>query len=145
MIMTISTHFDHVAFATNDTKQSQIIFNILGFQKALFNKQKLEKFGAYITKLQSNNGQVIELVEPASSQSVVSSLLKNREAGIYHLAFYSSNLRHTIDQLKAAGAVVVTEPMQIPYPATNNHKNYKTSHLFHPHVGLFEITGPEFG
>ena len=47
-----------------------------------------------------------------------------------------------LNQLRAAGAVIVTEPMSIPYPATESHNHYKTCHLYHPNIGLFEITGP---
>lgn len=49
---------------------------------------------------------------------------------------------HTLAQLKKAGAVVITEPMAIPYPISEAHNQYKASHVFHPNVGLFEITGP---
>lgn len=133
--------FDHIAFATANTEKSMEIFSILGFKKLIVDKQKIEKFGTYITKIQSVYGQLIELVEPFSKKNVVHNLLSNCEATMYHAAFYTSNLQHSLIQLRAAGAIVITEPMLIPYPATKEHIKYKTSHVFHPNVGLFEITG----
>jgi aminocarboxycyclopropane-forming enzyme len=135
-------HIDHVAFATTETDKSVEIFAILGFKQTLFHKEKIEKFDSYITKLQSANGQIVELVEPCTEKSVVHTLLKGQTATIYHSAFLTDNLQETLIQLKAAGAVVITEPMSIPYPATPAHENYKTSHVYHPNVGLFEVTGP---
>lgn len=134
---------DHIAFATTETDKSKEIFAILGFEKILFDKQKLDKFDSYITKLASATGQIIELVEPCSEKSVVHKLLQGREATIYHSAFLCDEIHNTLSKLKAAGAVVVTEPMSIPYPATTEHVNFKTSHVYHPNVGLFEVTGPE--
>lgn len=139
--MSINT-VDHIAYATTQTDKSMEIFSILGFSKALFHKQKIEKFESFITKLQSENGQILELVEPCSEKSVVQRTLQGREAAIYHSAFLTQNLQETLTQLKAAGAVIVTEPMSIPYPSSPLHVHYKTSHVFHPYVGLFEVTGP---
>src|SRR3990167_5432951 len=134
--------FDHIAYATNHTDNSMEIFSILGFKNQLFYKQKIDKFSSYITKLQSATGQVLELVEPYSNQSVVSKILQNQQAIIYHSAFFTADLILTLTQLKKAGAVIITEPMTIPYPASVAHTQYHTSHVFHSHVGLFEVTGP---
>lgn len=133
---------DHVAFATTQTDKSIEIFSILGFKTQLFHRQVIEKFDSLITKLQSADGQIIELVEPCSAQSVVAKLLQGKAATIYHSAFLCDDLESTLQQLKQAGAVVVTEAMTIPYPVSEAHKHYKTSHVYHPNVGLFEVTGP---
>lgn len=133
---------DHVAFATKFTDESSKVFHILGFENVLFYRQPIEKFDVYITKLQSNGGQLIELVEPISSTSVISKLLTNQSATIYHSAFLTNDLLDTLNKLRKANVIVITEPMTIPYPATEAHKNYRTSHLYHPCIGLFEVTGP---
>lgn len=140
--MEINNNFDHIAFATRDTDKSIEIFSLLGFNKELFYKKEIEKFNSCITKLQSISGQVIELVEPSSEQSVVRNLLKDKNATIYHSAFLTSDLMTLLVQLRSVGAVLVTEPMEIPYPATDAHHLYKTCHIYHPNIGLFEITGP---
>lgn len=141
----INSIFDHIAFATNDTDETMKVISLIGFDEVLFYKQPLIKFNSYITKLKSKQGSVVELVEPSSQQSVVKKILKGREATIYHSAFLSKDLNSTLELLRSAGTIIVTEPMSIPYAATTHHKEYKTCHVFHPYVGLFEVTGPLFG
>lgn len=135
---------DHIAYAISNTDKSLEIFSILGFTESLFYKQKIEKFASYITKIQSAHGEIVELVEPITNKSVVTSLIKNKQSTIYHAAFYTNDLNYTLKLLKDTGAVIITEPMSIPYPATRKHSEYKTSHVFHPSVGIFEITGPNY-
>ncbi len=138
----LNSCFDHVAFATKNSDASMKIFSILGFDTALYRRQKIDRFNVLISKLSAPGGQVVELVEPIGLGSVVDRVLQDKDASIYHGAFYTNNILQTLQQLIDAGAVIVTEPMSIPYPATEQHKNYKTSHVFHPSVGLFEVTGP---
>ncbi len=133
---------DHIAFATNSTEKSREIFSLLGFKEMLVDKGKIDKFGSAITKLQSIHGQVLELVEPLTEDSVVRRILQGRDAMIYHAAFYTADLEKMLGILQSAGALIITDPMEIPYPATPAHRGYKTSHVFHPYAGLFEVTGP---
>lgn len=138
----INSSFDHIAYATKDTNKTIEIFSILGFRNQLFYKKPIERFGCYISKIQSEYGQVLEIVEPHSEKNVVAKLLQNREATIYHSAFFTPNLMDTLAQLKKAGVIIITEPMDIPYPISEAHRQYKVSHVFHPNLGLFEVTGP---
>ena len=133
---------DHIAFATNSTEKSRRIFSLLGFKELLVDKGEIDKFGSAITKLQSEHGQVLELVEPLTENSVVRKILQGREAMIYHAAFYTADLGKMLSILQSAGALIITDPMEIPFPASPAHRGYKTSHVFHPYVGLFEVTGP---
>lgn len=134
--------YDHVAFATTDTDKSMAVFEVLGFKKQLHYKQKIDKFDSYITKLESPNGEILELVEPCTGKSVVKRILNGQSATVYHSAFLTDNLTDTLDKLKTMGAMIITEPMAIPYPSSPAHQDYKTSHVYHPNVGLFEVTGP---
>lgn len=138
----ISSSFDHIAYATIDTNKTLGVFAILGFKQQLFYKEPIDKFGCYISKIQSEYGQVLEIVEPHSELNVVKRLLQDRKATIYHSAFFTPNLMDTLAQLKKAGVVIITEPMDIPYPISEAHRQYKASHVFHPNIGLFEVTGP---
>jgi len=133
--------FDHVAFATTKTDASIEIFAILGFDRMLFYKKNISKFESLITKLTSLKGQIIEIVEPSSEKSVVHRLLKSYQGTVYHTAFLVNDIEKTIVQLKELGTIVITEPMSIPYPTSEKHYHYMTSHLFHPNIGLFEVTG----
>ena len=73
--------------------------------------------------------------------SVVSRLLQDVDACLYHAAFRVSDLSATQASLAQIGGVTVTTAMTIPYPATAEHCSLTTSHMYHPAVGLFEITG----
>ncbi|AVB17590.1 coronamic acid synthetase [Pseudomonas syringae pv. tomato] len=131
---------DHIAYATRSTEKTSAFFTALGFE-VLFHKQPIEKFGVLITKLRSPAGEIVEVVEPFRPDSVVSRLLVNVEACIYHAAFRVRDIQTTQTSLASIGGVSVTKPMTIPYPATEEHRSLTTSHMFHPAVGLFEITG----
>lgn len=133
---------DHIAFATTNSDKAMEIFKVLGFTESVHYKKNIDKFSSKITKLQAPTGEVIELVEPDNENSVVSRILKDHKANVYHSAFLVDDIQETLDKLTAIGAIIITEPMAIPYPATPAHENYMTSHIFHPYVGLFEITGP---
>ncbi|QIH11022.1 MULTISPECIES: VOC family protein [unclassified Pseudomonas] len=131
---------DHIAYATRSTQKTAAFFTALGFE-VLFHRQPIDKFGVLITKLRSPTGEIVEVVEPFRPDSVVSRLLVNVEACIYHAAFRVDDLAATQASLAGIGGVTVTNVMTIPYPATEEHRSLTTSHMFHPAVGLFEITG----
>ncbi|WP_314388488.1 VOC family protein [Pseudomonas brenneri] len=131
---------DHIAYATRSTQKTAAFFTALGFE-VLFHRQPIEKFGVLITKLRSPAGEIVEVVEPSRPDSVVSRLLVNVEACLYHAACRVNDLQASQVSLAGLGAVTVTTAMSIPYPATAQHQALATSHMFHPGVGLFEITG----
>lgn len=131
---------DHIAYATRSTEKSADFFKVLGFE-VLFDKQPIDKFGVFITKLRSPAGEIVEVVEPFRPNSVVSRLLIDVEACIYHVAFRVGDIQASQANIVSVGGVTITTPMPIPYPATQEHCSLTTSHMFHPGVGLFEITG----
>ena len=135
--------FDHVAYATRDTDATLKVLAALGFELKIY-KQVLQKFNAYVTKVVSgtNLEHVVEIVEPISDPSAVSGLLRENEATIYHSCFRTNDFHRAQALLKAQGAVTVSRPMKIPYPLTEQHERFLLSHMFHPHLGLLEITGP---
>jgi len=69
-------------------------------------------------------------------------VLADREASIYHACFRTTDFHTALAKLKKLGAVAITKPMRIPYPVTEEHKTFLDVHLYHPSLGLFEITGP---
>lgn len=131
---------DHIAYATRSAKKASAFYQSLGFA-VVVDDQPIDKFGVRITKLRSDSGEMIELVEPFRADSVVSRMLGASEACLYHVAFRVGDLAQAQRALLAQGALTITEPMTIPYPATPAHREMKAAHMFHPAVGLFEITG----
>ena len=133
--------FDHVAYATRDTDATVRLLEQLGFILKIY-KREIPKFNVYITKMMSCNSHVAEIVEPISSPSVVSALLTGRDATVYHSCFLTNDFTKARERMKKMGAVTITKPMRIPYPATKAHESYLASHMFHSSLGVFEITGP---
>jgi 4-hydroxyphenylpyruvate dioxygenase-like putative hemolysin len=138
----LSTGYDHVAYATKDTDATVKLLTTLGFTVKIY-KQEIEKFNVFITKMVSRDNHVAEIVEPRGAPSVVSKLLDGNEATIYHACFKTDDFEGARERLREAGAVTITKPMRIPYPVTEEHTTYWASHMYHPNLGLFEITGPE--
>ena len=133
--------FDHVAYATRDTDATVKVLEQLGFTLRIY-KREIQRFNVYITKMISHDKSVAEVVEPITSPSVVSALLKDREATVYHSCFLTNDFNAARKRMKKMGAVTITKPMHIPFPSTTAHETYVTSHMFHSSLGLFEITGP---
>lgn len=135
--------FDHVAYATRDTDGTVRVLGELGFEVKIY-KEELKKFNVYVTKLVSteNPRDVAEVVEPLEGNSVVSRLLADKEAAVYHTCFRTRDFYKAQAALKRAGAVTISRAMEIPYPVTEEHKTFLASHMYHPQLGLFEITGP---
>jgi 4-hydroxyphenylpyruvate dioxygenase-like putative hemolysin len=138
------TGYDHVAYATKNTDATVALLQLLGFAVAIY-KKKLDRFNVYITKMVSTAGHVAEIVEPAGAQSVVSAILRDTDATVYHACFRADDFQTAHRGLKDYGAVSVTNPMRIPYPVTAAHGQYLTSHMFHSSLGMFEVTGPVIG
>ena len=134
--------YDHVAYATRDTDATVKVLSMLGFTLKIY-KQEIDKFNVFITKMVSDGNDVVEIVEPKGSPSVVSNLLGENQATIYHACFRTQDFHGAREKLRNAGAVTVTKPMRIPYPISEEHKTFWASHMYHPNLGLFEITGPE--
>ncbi len=133
--------YDHIAYVTKDTDATVKLLGALGFTLKIY-KQEIEKFNAYITKMVSVRQEVAEIVEPSGPKSVVSRLLESTDANVYHTCFRTDDFHKAEQRMKEAGAVTITAPMSIPYPLTEEHKTFLASHMYHPNLGVFEITGP---
>jgi methylmalonyl-CoA epimerase len=55
-------------------------------------------------------GSRIELLEPASPESVIGRFLAKRGPGLHHVAFCVPDLVAAVERLKAAGARILNEP-----------------------------------
>jgi aminocarboxycyclopropane-forming enzyme len=133
--------YDHVAYATRDTDATVKLLEVLGFAVKI-HRQELDKFNVYVTKMMLNGGAVAEIVEPRGERSAVSKVLADKESSVYHACFKTNDFHAALDKLKKFGAVTITKPMRIPYPVTEEHRTFLDVHLYHPSLGLFEITGP---
>lgn len=133
---------DHVAYATRNTDATISLLRTLGFSPVIY-KRPLERFGVLVSKLGSLRGDLVEVVEPISDRSSVSRLLRTQSATLYHAAFRTPYFNTTRSDLLGIGALSISRPAVIPYPAFEIHRNFRASHMFHEYLGLFEITGVE--
>jgi len=134
------TALDHIAYATKNSDKTAELLTMLGF-KILVYKEVVEKFNSYVTKLASESGDVIELVEPMNSTSAVAKLLQDKEASVYHVAFTVPSLADAQRSLKQLGAVTLSKPFVNPYPVRPVSDGTLTTHMYHPYIGIFELTG----
>ena len=135
------TGYDHIAYATRDTDASIKLLEALGFEVKV-HRQVIERFNVYMTKMVLNGGPVAELIEPCGERSAVSRVVADKQASVYHACYRTRDFAAAFDKLKQLGAVAITKPMRIAYPLTEEHKTFLDVHLYHPSLGLFEITGP---
>jgi len=133
--------YDHVAYASRDTDATVKLLEVLGFDVKIY-KKDLDKFNVHVTKMTLPSGPVAEIVEPRGERSAVSKVLEGRDASVYHACFRTTDFHSALEKLKKLGVVIITKPMRIPYPITDEHRSFLDVHLYHPSIGLFEITGP---
>lgn len=135
--------FDHVSYATLDTDATVEILRALGFELRNY-KEGQSDFDVFISKMVGPAGDVVEVVEPRSADSAVSKLLRdqNQKTMVYHTCFRTEDFEGTCARLKRAGALTVSKPGPVQVALTPEHRTYRYTHMFHPFLGVFEVTGP---
>lgn len=134
---------DHVSYATRDTDATVAVLRTLGFELRNY-KEPQADFGVLISKLVSPTGDVVEVVEPHGDGSVISKLLRDhkQQTMVYHACFRTDDFEATYAQLKRAGALTLSPPGPVQVALTPEHRTFRFSHMFHPFLGVFEVTGP---
>ena len=135
------TGYDHVAYATHDTNAAVKLLEALGFSVKVY-RRELDRFNVVVTKLTLPGGAVAELVEPRGERSAVGQVLAAHGASVYHACLRTTDFHAAYDRVRQLGAVAITKPMRIPYPVTPEHETFLDVHLYHPSLGLFEISEP---
>jgi methylmalonyl-CoA/ethylmalonyl-CoA epimerase len=99
--------FHHVGLACESIAVEQKAHRLLGY---------LDEGEVFVDPLQRirgcfmvQGGMRIELLEPAGEKSPVRSFL-NRGIKMYHQAFETGDINHSIDELRKAGAVLAVPP-----------------------------------
>lgn len=80
------------------------------------------------------DGYVVELVSPASPDSVVTGLLKKYKNSPYHLCYESNDFESDLAMLTSGGYTAIDAPT--PAPALN-HK--RVVFLMNPNLGMIEL------
>jgi aminocarboxycyclopropane-forming enzyme len=137
---------DHIAYATRDADATTRILAALGFEVAI-HRQPVDRFGVAVTKTIAvdHADSVVELVEPRGPRSAVHALVQRHPCALYHACFRTDDLERTRARLLAAGAITISAPAPLEVAVTPAHRAFALAHMFHPDLGVFEITGPAPG
>lgn len=123
----------HFGYLTTSIENSLKEFSQLGYIKE--DKLYLDKIrGIKIQFIRSASGELIELIESASDESVVSGLLSNSTNKIYHICYFTSDIEKSIKNLKEMGFILISPPM--PAIALNNSN---VAFLFSRYAGIIEL------
>jgi methylmalonyl-CoA/ethylmalonyl-CoA epimerase len=100
-------HFHHVGLACESIEVERSAHRLLGYidEGEVFIDPVQRIRGCFMTQ----GGMRIELLEPAGEGSPVRSFL-SRGIKIYHQAFETGDINHSIDELRKAGAVLAVPP-----------------------------------
>src|SRR4030095_17127888 len=105
--MSMDLRFHHVGLACESIEVEQSAHRLLGYidEGQVFVDPLQRIRGCFMVQ----GGMRIELLEPAGEGSPVRSFL-SRGIKMYHHAFETGDINHSIDELKKAGAVVGVPP-----------------------------------
>lgn len=104
---------DHTAIAVRDVQQALGLYrDVLGGQPREFDERPDRGF-RWLT-LEYPNGSVVELLEPVGEAGFLQDFLAKRGEGPHHLTYVVSDLRASVEQLRALGLRVVDEDYADP-------------------------------
>lgn len=101
---------DHLGIAVKSLKEARKFYEQLGLAVASEEVVPHEKVKVAMIPLGESR---IELLEPTSEDSTVAKFLAKRGEGLHHVALHVPDLRESVEKLKASGARLVTEKIQV--------------------------------
>ncbi len=102
----------HVGFLTKHLNETQAKFEQLGWK--LEQEPRYDHVRDIMIAFMSNNGTVVELIEPASENSPMHPLLKRYKNSPYHFCYVTDDLAKEVERLTAEGYTVFSEPNVAP-------------------------------
>jgi methylmalonyl-CoA epimerase len=104
---------DHTAIAVHSIGAALPLYrDLLGGQPSAF-ERLLDKGFMWLT-LRYPNGSQVELLEPVGSNGFLQTFLARYGEGTHHMTFMVGDLRHAVEQARAAGFRVVDEDYRDP-------------------------------
>jgi methylmalonyl-CoA/ethylmalonyl-CoA epimerase len=101
---------DHLGIAVKSLAEARKFYEQLGLAVASEEVVAHEKVKVAMIPLGESR---IELLEPTSEDSTVAKFLAKRGEGLHHVALHVPDLREAVEKLKASGARLVTEKIQV--------------------------------
>ncbi len=111
--------FNHFGIAVTNIENYfktvlQPVFNCQTISQIYIDELQKTKI-AFVTTI---DGTCIELVEPLGDDSPITTILKNKRGGLYHLCFEANNFKQDIETCKQNKFILVSAPK--PAIAFNN-------------------------
>lgn len=122
----------HFGFLTEDLQKSISDFKKLGYiEEARSNDNDR---GVEIVFIKSQSGEMLELITPISTASVVSKIIKNLNNNIYHICYLTSNINNSIKMLEQKGFLLIDAPK----PAVLFDKR-RVAFMYSKYAGMVEL------
>lgn len=124
--------FHHIGYAISSLAESLDIFLSLGYKKV--SKTERDELRKVEILFVENDGVLVELISPLSSDSPISNVLKRVGNSAYHICYEVDNINSKIAELRKMRFIVVEKPTQAI--AINNRR---VAFLYNPKYGLLEL------
>jgi methylmalonyl-CoA epimerase len=101
---------DHLGVAVHSIRQARLFYELLGMEVGP--EEFLEQEQVRTAMVPAGEGR-IELLEPASADSVIGRFLDRRGEGLHHLALHVDDIESTFAEMKAAGMRLVSDELRL--------------------------------
>ncbi|HYK36164.1 methylmalonyl-CoA epimerase [Alloacidobacterium sp.] len=104
------TKIDHLGIAVKSIAAARGFYESLGLSVAQVETVEHEKVRVGMVPVDESR---IELLEPTTEDSPVGKFLAKRGEGLHHVALHVDNISATLEALKARGARLISDEIQI--------------------------------
>jgi len=104
------TSIDHLGIAVKSLAEAKKFYETLGLE--IMPEEVVEGEKVRVAMVPVGESR-IELLEPTSPDSTIAKFLEKRGPGLHHVALQVTNLVERVEELKAAGARLINEEVQI--------------------------------
>src|ERR1700728_1834007 len=101
---------DHIGIAVKSIAQARKLYESLGL--AVVHEETVEQEQVRTAMIPTGEAR-IELLEPTSETSPVARFLAKRGEGLHHVALHVEDISAALETLKAQGARLISEDIQI--------------------------------
>jgi methylmalonyl-CoA/ethylmalonyl-CoA epimerase len=101
---------DHLGIAVKSIAEARRLYEALGL--AVAHEETVEHEGVRTAMIPAGEAR-IELLEPLSAESPVGRFLAKRGEGLHHVALHVEDIRAALATLKAQGARLISEGIQV--------------------------------
>ena len=101
---------DHLGIAVRSIDQARKLYESLGLH--IVHEETIEQEHVRTALIPAGDTR-IELLEPTTSDSPVGKFLAKRGEGLHHIALHVDDISGTLETLKAQGARLISEEIQI--------------------------------